>query len=684
MSRQGRSLLDLEERRVNAAEDGATTGQGRYYTPAGNSDGWISWSTIFSLLTLTALGIAIAGLVVALTHNGHNDDDDGLDPYSCKSYLVNDVVFLKQADVANNKAWPSWSRDYSASRFNPHIYRFDKDNLDDIEGPFIYTTDTNSGVSATIVIDEAGVAYFPDRGTEDLVDGGTEDAKLYAVDLSTITTVWKKDVADYAADPATYVRVSLTEYTNSTGGANLVFCDQGTPNLTCVADPALNVTADPACGAYCYGVEKSTAELLWSTQVSDQGSAIVTSSPNVVGQTAYFGLSSSESALAANPFYDCCNFVGHYYALDTNYGAVLFDEVTLEGDAAMNISGAAVWGSNPPYDPATDRVVFGTGNLYSLNDNLTSCLAEVGANPFTCALEGVNMDSVLAVSASNFERRWINKGQGVDAWNVACLFGGPNCPDPEGPDYDFGAGAVTYTDECGRKYVAAYAKSGILWCFDLVTGEVIWRTYVGTGATIINGWGIAFDGYKLYMSNANGNGRSYRTLDGTVRCDGYWAAVKAFTGELEWLTPAPNSRASGACPPIEADAALEHVLPQSVLTYSERGDGPVYNAEPVSDYPNPSPDPTRDTSTYSRGHGAVIVAADLMWGGAMNGYMYAFDKDSGKILEGLRCPEGSIYGSASIAQIGDDETEYLTFGCGYGRPGFGGLPGNKVMIYKLD
>ena len=657
------------------------------FTPAGNAGGWISWSTIFSLATLAALGIAIAALVIALQHHngrdGHHDDDDD----TCSSTKLDYESFFKRADVANVRSWPSWARDHSSSRFNPHIYRIERKNLGVLEGPFIYTTDGNSGVSSTITIDDNGIAYFPDRGTESALTG-IDNAKIYAVDLATLATVWKREVSEYSPDLKTYVRVSLSEYTGPSGNANLVFCDQGTRGLNCSTTIVGNTTIlpDPACGAYCYGVDKASADLLWSTQMTDQVTGIITSSPNVVGQTAYLGLSSTESSIAADPFYPCCDFVGHYYSLDLNYGEINFDEVTLYGSASQNLSGASVWASAPPYDADTGRVVFGTSNLYNLNDNLTSCLAEPDATPFTCAFDGINMDSVFALSADTFNRRWINKAQGVDAWNVACLFDpkGPNCPDPEGPDYDFGAGAVIYTNECGRKYVTALAKSGILWSYDLITGQVIWRTYVGTGATLINSWGIAFDGEKIYIAHGNTNRKTYRTLDGTIRCDGYWAAVDAFTGEIKWLTPVPNSRASGACPLLTADPALTHVLPQDVLLYSDRGDAPIYAPGPVSDQPNPQPDAVRDTSQYSELHGAVIVAADLMWSGAMNGYMYALDISNGYIVEGLRCPEGSIYGSASIAQVGEDDTEYLAFGCGYGNPGFGGLPGNKVMVYKID
>jgi polyvinyl alcohol dehydrogenase (cytochrome) len=651
-------------------------------------DGWFTFANVWgSIISAVAIAALVVGIIALAKWSHHDDDDDGLDPFNCDHDKVNDVTFSAQEPDVSNTGWPSWGRDFTSSRYNPHITKINKGNLKHLQGPLIYPTDTNSGVSSTITIDAAtGIAYVPDWGTEDFT--GIEDAKLYAIDLATATTVWTVDMADIAADPATAVRVSLTHYVNATGGECLTFGDLGTPNLTCVAP--VNGTADPACGAYYYGIERSTGELLWRTQVSDQATGIITSSPNVVGQTAYTGLSSTASGLAISDAYPCCDFVGHYYAIDINFGEVILDVPTITGSASANLSGASVWGSAPPVDIETDNVVFGTGNLFNLNDNLTECLAEPGATPYTCIQDGIMSDTLIGVSTTSFSERWINQVQGIDAWNVACILDpqGINCPDPEGPDYDFGSGAVIYTDECGRKYVAAFSKSGILWCFDLRTGSLIWRTYVGTGATIINGWGVAFDGKRLYMADGNSNGKSYRTLDGTVRCDGYWAAVEAFNGGIEWITPAPNSRASGACPAIVADPNLLHVLPFDTLIYEDRGT--LQYKGVVSDYPNPEPDAVRDLAVFSRGHGAVIVADGIVWAGAMNGYMYALETHDGEFIEGYRCPEGSIYGSASIASVphpeddDDDESdEYLTFGCGYAHNGFG-LPGNKVMIYRMD
>lgn len=625
----------------------------------------------------------------------HDDDDN-----ECDKDKVNNYFEDRHAPDVSDRGWSSWGRDYISSRYNPHIHKINKHNLDDLEGPYMYSADTNSGVSATITIDaDTGIMYFPDWGN--LSTAGVTGAQLYAVNIATRATVWKKAVADIAVDPDTWVRVSLTFYTNSTGGKCLTFGDQGTPSLGCPFNASTPV--DPACGAYYYGLQRDNGELLWRLQVSDQPTAVITSSPNVVGAIAYTGVSSRESVLAEDPAYDCCSFKGSALSLDLNNdGSVRFDIETIS-DALVtaNFSGASVWGSAPPVCTETESVVFGTGNFFSQSQAVADCLDTAGETPYTCLEAGLMPDTVFTTSMYAMDgeildqSKWYQNAQGVDAWNLACLLNpaGPNCPDPTGPDYDFGAGAVIYGNQCGRKFVAALQKSGVLWSWDLRTGGVVWKTYIGPGATLSDSWGIAFNGVRLFMSIGNEEERAYRTLDGTVRCDGFWAAVDAFDGDIEWIRPVPCSRASTACPNIAIDTSLQHIFSDAVLTYQDRGDAPIFDTDAVpcegGSKVNPDADPARDIPLYSKCFGAVTVGDDLMWGGSVNGYMYGIDTYDGSIEAALRCPTGSIYGAASLASVkdapdddDDDTDEYLAFGCGYSNVS-PYLADDKVMVYKV-
>ena len=68
---------------------------------------------------------------------------------------------------------------------------------------------------------------------------------------------------------------------------------------------------------------------------------------------------------------------------------------------------------------------------------------------------------------------------GYDAWNVACFFGGINCPTPAGPDFDFGQGAMlipTKINGQAQDVLAAGQKSGVFWGINPNTGAVIWQT----------------------------------------------------------------------------------------------------------------------------------------------------------------------------------------------------------------
>jgi polyvinyl alcohol dehydrogenase (cytochrome) len=110
---------------------------------------------------------------------------------------------------------------------------------------------------------------------------------------------------------------------------------------------------------------------------------------------------------------------------------------------------------------------------------------------------------------------WTN---GSDDWNVACAFGGPNCPanlanEPTGPDFDFGSAPneITYQTNHGYKtIIGAGQKSGIYYALDPDSGAVLWQTQVGPGSSLGGmEWGSASDGQRIYVAIGNLYGIPY-------------------------------------------------------------------------------------------------------------------------------------------------------------------------------
>ena len=149
---------------------------------------------------------------------------------------------------------------------------------------------------------------------------------------------------------------------------------------------------------------------------------------------------------------------------------------------------------------------------------------------------------------------WATRALPFDAWTVDCipfLGDGDNCPDPAGPDYDFGQAPALFKTKAGNgkpvELVGAGQKSGQYWALDPDTGEIVWVTQAGPGG-IAGGlqWGSAVDGQRVYTANANADAASWMLPDGTTTSQGIWSALDAFTGEVLWqVTPTEGGSTSG-------------------------------------------------------------------------------------------------------------------------------------------
>ena len=143
---------------------------------------------------------------------------------------------------------------------------------------------------------------------------------------------------------------------------------------------------------------------------------------------------------------------------------------------------------------------------------------------------------------------------------------GTNCPEPAGPDFDFGQAPAPFTvtdgqQQAGRRGVGQ--KSGQYWALDPDTGAVRWATQAGPGGTAGGlQWGSAVDGRRVYTADANSNVVPWTLPDGTTTTTGVMSGIDAATGQLLWQTAPPfGGPRSGAAHVRPADDGERRGLP---------------------------------------------------------------------------------------------------------------------------
>lgn len=398
-------------------------------------------------------------------------------------------------------------------------------------------------VSATPTVADKAV-YFPDFG-----------GYLNAVNAKTGKLIWERQISTYDGEAGQVSRNSPLVV-----GNELILGD--------------NASGAQSGGAHLFAVNRKTGNLLWSEEVDNNPAAIITSNPVAVGNKVFVGIASNEEADAESPSYPCCSFRGAVIAVEAKTGRMLWKTYTVPSNTGTSsdsntpcaspnpasgcgYSGGAVWGT-PTIDLQTNQVFVGTGNNYTAPDAAVACAnAALSATPPTsdadCTAPDDYFDSVLALNLQTGSIEWGQKVEGWDAWNVACLVGNAPgetwCPSPASPDFDFGGGSpnlMTITGPNGPETVVGEGqKSGIYWVFNAANGDIVWDTLVGPG-TSLGGieWGSAYDGQRIYTTEADPFGVPY-TINGSQSVvGGSWSALDPQTGAIEWQTATPNGGAA--------------------------------------------------------------------------------------------------------------------------------------------
>lgn len=205
--------------------------------------------------------------------------------------------------VSSGQSIVNWRSQPLETKITPHnVNKLDK----------LFAIPADGDVSATPNISK-GVAYFPDWG-----------GSLWAVDAQSGAQKWKVNLGDYTGIPGT---VSRTTPTSAGVGTLLVATQQGT---------------------YLLAIDQRDGSLQWKLQLDSFPYAIMTSSPSVFQGVAYIGVASIEEAVAANPDYTCCTFLGSVVAVDLSTHSIAWRTYTApdNGGQPGGYSGNSVWGSS--------------------------------------------------------------------------------------------------------------------------------------------------------------------------------------------------------------------------------------------------------------------------------------------------------------------------------------------------
>lgn len=417
------------------------------------------------------------------------------------------------AFAGQGSEWNSSGGDRQNTRSQPSEHILTPSNVGNLTVRWSLTT--HGDVSATPAVD-GDTVYVPDWA-----------GYIYAVNRVSGAVKWSVKLADITGVPFDKARATpaVTDDKIIVGTQGSILVPGGGPGGKIVA------------------LKKATGAVAWVTQADSHPAAIITQAATVFDGRVYVGVASQEEALAAFvPGYQL-SFRGSLLALDVATGQILWKTFT----APPGYTGNAVWGSTSAIDTKRKQLYIATGNNYSVPQPVLNCVAAAGEDAVAksaCLPANDYFDSILALDLRTGAVRWATRAIPYDAWTVDCIpfFGdGDLCPQPSGPDFDFGQGPALFKTKNGAELVGAGQKSGQYWAVNADTGAVAWVTQTGPGGTAGGlQWGSAVDGTRVYVSNANSNFIPWTPLGGSLTTNGGWSALDAATGQILWQRVDPN------------------------------------------------------------------------------------------------------------------------------------------------
>jgi polyvinyl alcohol dehydrogenase (cytochrome) len=501
------------------------------------------------------------------------------------------------AGQTGSSVWPFAGFDLRNSRWASAETTLNTSNAGSLVQRWSFTTQND--VSATPSVGALGAVYFPDWS-----------GNLWKLNSATGAVVWHQTMSAYGLPAGVISRTTPTLSGNSVIiGASAPFSTAGKTN------------------AYLLAVDSSTGNRIWQVQLDPSSWAVSTGSPIVYNDVIYVGVASGGER-QSNP-----TFRGSIVAISLSSGQILWRTYTVP----PGYSGGSVWSGTPVVDTKRSRIYVTTGNNYEVPASVQQCEQAAAGNPqqvHACQDPSDFEDSILALDLTTGAIEWGRKCSVDDAFLVGCTTGGV-CPDPEGPDFDFGDGPHLFTANVNgtpTDFVGAGQKSGVFWALNPSTGAVVWERSVGPGG-VYGGiqWGSASDGQRVYVGLSNAGGRTYTLQPSGVSWDGgSWAALDAATGTVIWQV---------------MDPGMSTVVPGSP----------------------------------AMAMGPVTVANGVLYCASMSGAMYALNAATGATLWSFQAP-GSVNAAPAVVD------GWLYWGSGYHNfPKYApiGTAGNTFYAFSL-
>jgi polyvinyl alcohol dehydrogenase (cytochrome) len=388
--------------------------------------------------------------------------------------------------------------------------------------------------------------------------------------------------------------------------------------------------------ANAWAVDVATGKQLWKTRVDDYPVARITGSPVFYDGKLYVPVASGEEATGGVPTYECCKFRGSLVALDAATGKQVWKTYTIAeparptkknkvGTQLWAPSGAPIW-STPVIDTKLNLGYVTTGDNYS----------EPGTN---------TSDSFMALDLKTGKIVWMRQMTANDAYTSACRMPDrTNCPDVNGPDFDFGASPILVTLRNGKRALLAGQKSGMVHALDPDNkGAILWQVRVGKGGTMGGvQWGSAVDQANIYVavSDIKRIMLDYtNTTDADPNQGGGMFALRLDNGERIWYTPPIGCGDRKRCSP--AQSAAVSAIPGAAFSGSMDG----------------------HLRAYSAANGAVI---------------WDFDTERAyQTVNGVEGRGGSLDGPGAVIAGG------MVF-ANSGYTAAGGAPGNVLLAFSVD
>jgi polyvinyl alcohol dehydrogenase (cytochrome) len=510
------------------------------------------------------------------------------------------------ADAFAEPHWNGWGVDLAQHRFQPatmaELAAADVPKLK-LKWAFGFDGVTRAYAQPTIV---AGRLFI-----------GSANGKIYSLDAKTGCVIWV-----FETNP---VRTAISIGVDARGWS-AYFGDQR---------------------ANAYALDALTGRLRWITHVDDHPAAIITGAPTLVDRVLYVPVTSYEEVTGADPHYPCCTFRGSIVALDTATGKVLWKSYSIPeapkavrtnqlGVQLFGPSGAGIW-SSPAVDRAAGMLCATTGDSYSDPAAATS-------------------DAILAFRLDNGERVWSRQMTAGDAYNVACVRVMPgtfNCPEANGPDFDFGSSPILVQLANGKRAIIAAQKSGVVYAVDPDRqGAIIWQRRVGGGGKMGGvEWGAAVDEHNVYVALSdvrmrlvpNATTGAQKSIFGPSflldpAAGGGLFALALENGDVVWHTPHPGCGGAPGCSPAQS--------------------------------------------------AAVTAIPGVVFSGGLDGHLRAYDAASGRIIWDFdtKGTYETVNGTTATGGSLDGPGPVVVGGMLYVNSGYafaGGAPGNVLLAFSV-